>query len=351
MEQREEEVPKGTDKGEDEKVVGDAAHGERSDPSDADSCEADRDKTEEESKEQEGGSGLTDKEFDDLLDNALSDFLVDPPSKNDKEKSECDDPVATNKSEEATSIPNSNSKFKLDDFETIFEEIKKMDLAGDSNCDSMMETLTKMTKKHDSTGEEPEMKYIVETVLDTVKNMSESAQNLQVDEGGPDLVDMILEDDAYVDLPPEELAEMMVPPEDLARAREMNLNPFIMRLISMCLSKSILYPPLQNLLSQFPEWLAANEATLSADEYNRRVQQLDLIKRICDEFEKEQPTDSEAVKTERFKILLDLMKQLKEYGQPPAGLLGGLPLPPFQLDMAGMPNIGNVPDDDNCCIM
>lgn len=339
-------------KDEGEKVQEVTTHGVKSNPCDMDKDNINDSKSDEEIEEPEesqepGRPGLSDEEFNKLLDNALSDFLVESSPKGESKAESQPKPVAEPEPQGAVG---DSCEIKMEDLEAIYEEIRKMELSDDHDVKPVMETLSKIAEKAESNENGGEVKYIVETVMDVVQNMRQTAQNLQMEDNVPDLVDMMTTD-ADFDLPPDELAELMVPPEDLARARALNINPFVMRLISMCLSKSVLYPPLKGLVDQFPEWLATHEASLSNAEYKKRVDQLELIKKICAEFENEDPNDSEEVKTEHFKVVMNLMQELKQYGAPPSELLGGIPLPPFQLDMTGMPNIGNLPDDDRCCVM
>lgn len=49
---------------------------------------------------------------------------------------------------------------------------------------------------------------------------------------------------------------------------------------------------------------------MSADEYNRRVKQFDLIKKVCNELEKEDEADSDEVKAQILKNVMRLMQEV-----------------------------------------
>jgi len=63
---------------------------------------------------------------------------------------------------------------------------------------------------------------------------------------------------------------------------------------------------------QYPKWLDDNKTTVKEDEYNRYVQQYELMKQVCTELQAEGDADPEDVKKERFSKILDLMQKVRE---------------------------------------
>lgn len=277
----------------------------------------------------------TDKELEDLLDNALSDFLVNssPVNTSESDTSVAETTGASGGSYEEETISDGVN------FEAIYDQLRKMTLTDKSgelafDPNPILAEFTKMTESVQNPEEGTDIKEFMTTMMDSIKGLSETAEKLQSEGGAAAFADML------------DVAD--ISPDELAKTIELEMSPYIAQIMHMFLSKEILYPPMKDLVLQFPEWLAANEATLSEADYSNRVKQLDVMKRVCTEYEKEEPTDSLEVKTQRYKTLLELMQELKEYGHPPAELLGEMP---FKIDENGLPHFGMGSDAEQCCLM
>lgn len=287
----------------------------------------------------QGAAESTDKELEELLDNALSDFLANssPAKTNESDTSVAESAGAAGA---AGGAHEEEAKPEEINLEAVFAVLKKLTLTDKpeggpmSDMNPILAEFTKMTEAVQSPEEGAEIKEFMATVMDSIKGLSETAEKLQSEGSAAGLVDML------------EASDMT--PDELAKSIEMEMNPYIMQIMEMFLSKDILYPPMKDLVLQFPEWLAANEASLSEAEYSNHVKQLDVMKRVCAEYEKEEPTDSAEVKSQRYKTLLELMQELKEYGHPPAELLGEMP---FKIDENGLPYCGIGTDAEQCCLM
>lgn len=73
--------------------------------------------------------------------------------------------------------------------------------------------------------------------------------------------------------------------------------------------------------------------------------------KICEQFEAETPTDSEATQRARFEAMLDLMQQLQALGHPPKELAGEMP-PGLNFDLDAL-NLSGPPgaNGEQCLIM
>ncbi|KAJ6648834.1 Peroxisomal biogenesis factor 19 [Pseudolycoriella hygida] len=85
----------------------------------------------------------------------------------------------------------------------------------------------------------------------------------------------------------------------------------------MLLSPEVLLPILKNLLERYPVWLAENINKIDLADKERYVKQLELYKIIYDDLQQEKPTDSTKVNSGRDKKVLDNLKKLYDFGQPP----------------------------------
>lgn len=91
------------------------------------------------------------------------------------------------------------------------------------------------------------------------------------------------------------------------------------------LSRDVLYPSLQAICHKYPQWIDEHKDTLSSSDLGRYNNQLDIMRRICDQFELPEPS-SDDEKLANQKRILDLMQQLQQYGQPPPELADNMVL-------------------------
>lgn len=115
--------------------------------------------------------------------------------------------------------------------------------------------------------------------------------------------------------------------------------PFMEGMMQSLLSAEILLPSIKELLEKYPKYLAENGDKISAEDKERLVifhssfclyyykniyryeKQMELYKIIEGHLENEKADDTPAVKREKFKIVLEDMRKLQEYGQPPEEIL------------------------------
>ncbi|XP_017065526.2 LOW QUALITY PROTEIN: peroxisomal biogenesis factor 19 [Drosophila eugracilis] len=118
--------------------------------------------------------------------------------------------------------------------------------------------------------------------------------------------------------------------------------PFMEGMMQSLLSAEILLPSIRELLEKYPKYLEENEGKLSAEDKERYLKQMELYKVIEGHLQSEKPDDSAAVKREKFRVVLDDMRKLQDFGQPPLEILaetgGDLPFgDPASLAAAGGP--------------
>jgi peroxin-19 len=100
--------------------------------------------------------------------------------------------------------------------------------------------------------------------------------------------------------------------------------PFMQGMMQSLLSAEVLLPSLKDLTERYPAWLEENSSKISAEDKERYEEQLKMMKEVVDELEKESPEDSQDVKNERFKIVLERMQKMQDLGQPPKELVGDI---------------------------
>ncbi|XP_066599289.1 peroxisomal biogenesis factor 19-like [Prorops nasuta] len=133
-----------------------------------------------------------------------------------------------------------------------------------------------------------------------------------------------------------------------------DIFPFMENMMQSLLSKEILYPSLKELVDKYPEWLQSKEPTLSLEDLNKYKKQLQLMQKICTEFEAEKDDDTEELKRHRFKLILNFLQEMQKYGQPPEELVGEQPAL-FQFDNDDNPILSSLSSGaeapKNCCLM
>ena len=116
-----------------------------------------------------------------------------------------------------------------------------------------------------------------------------------------------------------------------------NFMPIMESMMKSILSKDLLYPPLKELCSKYPDWLADNRTILSEKDYEQYNNQYLIAKQIVQTFEIQEadgvnPTSSSK---NQFDSIFELMQKMQTYGHPPKALIGDTP-DPFDPSNAGM---------------
>ncbi|XP_013377944.1 PREDICTED: peroxisomal biogenesis factor 19 isoform X1 [Chinchilla lanigera] len=132
---------------------------------------------------------------------------------------------------------------------------------------------------------------------------------------------------------------------------EGNILPIMQSIMQNLLSKDVLYPSLKEITEKYPEWLQSHRESLPPEQFEKYQEQHNVMGKICEQFEAETPTDSEAAQKARFEMVLDLMQQLQDLGHPPKELAGEMP-PGLNFDLDAL-NLSGPPgaSGEQCLIM
>lgn len=173
-----------------------------------------------------------------------------------------------------------------------------------------------------------------QSFVDTIRGLTEGAQNIP-------------------EMSPEELAGMfnnfdLNDPSQGGTDQLPELMPLMHNVMQKLMSKELLYPSLKEIVDKYPEWLAEKQSSLKQEEYEQFTEQFNLMKTVCEEFEKETESDSDEIKKERFEKVLMLMQKIQNCGNPPKELVSGIGQN-VPLDEHGNLQIPGMPQQ--CCIM
>mmetsp|Transcript_15306 Transcript_15306/g.23281 ORF Transcript_15306/g.23281 Transcript_15306/m.23281 type:complete len:212 (-) Transcript_15306:156-791(-) len=109
-------------------------------------------------------------------------------------------------------------------------------------------------------------------------------------------------------------------------------------MMQQLLAKDLMYEPMKEVTKKFPKWLEEKKDTLSNKEYEERCKQLAGLQALLHIYETE---------PENTNKLMDLMKEVQEYGLPPTEIVTEI-APDLELDNDGAPKINPMQD---CSIM
>ncbi|KAI8043806.1 peroxisomal biogenesis factor 19 isoform X2 [Drosophila gunungcola] len=255
-------------------------------------------------------------ELNDLLDSALQDF--DQSGGDKKEKASSSD-AATTEGAEGSEDPDAffieQAKVLADRMNTLF---------GGPNT---------------PTGDIPPLPQDPDQIMAGFKKMAEAAaltlsgENSATDEDVSKYSDSISQALKGLQEGSEDLAAPASENDIASMFGSLNLDgqagggdgnmflPFMEGMMQSLLSAEILLPSIRELLEKYPKYLEENDAKISAEDKERYQKQMELYKVIEGHLQSEKADDSAAVKREKFRVVLDDMRKLQDYGQPPAEIL------------------------------
>ncbi|KAJ6596057.1 Peroxisomal biogenesis factor 19 [Pseudolycoriella hygida] len=258
-------------------------------------------------------SKTNDKELDDLLDSALEDF--------DKNKDSTESVTKANPGEDFFSNEDVMNQARLleQHMASLFGTAPD---DGTINAEQFNAGLQKFAEATSIAmgGDGSVEPQFVDSITQAIQGLKEGTENLNAT------------------APPADLSAMFSGLQMSEDAGDGNpFLPFVQGMMQSLLSAEVLLPSLKELLEKYPVWLAENGDKIDPADKERYVKQQELFKVICADLEQEKPTDSAEVKSDRFKKVLDNMKKLHDYGQPPAELVdAGVEMP--QLPPMGDPS-------------
>merc|ERR1712141_161193 len=102
-----------------------------------------------------------------------------------------------------------------------------------------------------------------------------------------------------------------------------NFMPIMESMMKSILSKDLLYPPLKELCSKYPDWLADNRTVLSEKDFDQYNQQYLVAKEIVQIFECQDESQNSG--SNQFDRVFELMQKMQTFGHPPKELIGESP--------------------------
>ncbi|KAF7282116.1 peroxisomal biogenesis factor 19 [Rhynchophorus ferrugineus] len=284
---------------------------------------------------------IDDKELADLLDSALQDFGLQETAKNETPPAKSNTVTGEAKTSDSAEVTPEWSA------EYVQQAVQQFE-------DNFARFLT---------GGEPTTEITPELVQDKMKQMAEAAEQVlknptEISDQSVDFASTISQAIAGLSQGQENL-NAPFNENDLMNMfggggeQEGEFVTFMQGIMQGILSKEVLGPSLRDFIEKLPAYLEANKDKLSKEDAERYLKQMEVMKEVLEELDKESESDTKEVKKERFSKVLALMRRLQEYGQPPPELVGDVDLP-FGFDAAGNPTgLPNLDPSSNpeCSIM
>ena len=280
---------------------------------------------------------VEDEELNDLLDSALKDFNKEQESdKEDNWKADALE-LTTDKDIVETSEDAWTKDFikeAADQFEENLQNLIKngTDSELGASFQKLAQTIASAITDDDKNDKDSASTDFQSAIAQALNDLSATSENLQSE---ADLSEMLgqasLEDGPSAIL------------------------PVMQGMLQHLLSKEILYPSLKELVDKYPEWLEERKTRISSSDLQRFTKQLELMRQVCNELEKEKDEDTETIKKERFDAVMSLMQEVQGCGQLPEELVGDQAMP-FQIDAESdhiMPVLlrGMEQSPQNCSLM
>lgn len=247
-----------------------------------------------------------DTDLNELLDDALKDF----------EKTEST--TKSSKTDTTTAENDDQNAFFMEQAKLFSERMGALVGQPEGGEDQLNDQLLAGFKKiaeatgialqGESTADEEEVKKYSDSISEALKGMNEASGTLQTGLSEADVAKL------FSGLGLEEGAE---PDEN-------PFLPFMEGMMQSLLSAEILLPGIKDLLEKYPKYLEENADKISPSDKERYEKQLDLYKVICTRLEAENPNETPKKKRENYRLVMEDMRKLQEYGQPPEEIVSEL---------------------------
>jgi len=273
-----------------------------------------------------------DPELDDLLDDVLDDFSA--PATTSQPKAAVPPTTVSEEAEE------DNLDAVLDDDFAKQLAAGMEELMAGEDQEEFKETFEKIWKSFESTSLEdpnpssnpvdPETKRsFQDTIAQTMNKLRDSSDKVETD-----LTEE--SEDAF-------MQEMMRQMESLADNGD--FQNMLEGMMSQLMSKDLLYEPMKDLASKYPEWLEKNKDSTPPADLEKYRKQYDYVKQIVAKYD--DPNFDEKDEKQAGEVV-DLMQKMQELGQPPAEMMDEM-APGMNFGPEGMPDMSKL--NEQCSIM
>ncbi|KAL7666421.1 Uncharacterized protein ABC855_g79 [[Candida] zeylanoides] len=231
-------------------------------------------------------------DLDDLLDDFADDVLSKPPGEA--------------ASESGASAPVGDAAAAATTPDAIAALIKDLQI-DDPDTKKQFEDLV---KQFDEAQQKEAPQDFDEVMRDTVERMRKSGKN----------IDEQIKTDQAAANPEDILTQLLAGMGGAGGAGgDLDMSKLLVDMLEQLSSKEVLYEPIKDLNTKFPEYLAQNESVIAAKDHANYTQQYEVTTQIVAIFEAPGYDDADKAQRDRVNVLLEALQDL---GQPPKELVG-----------------------------
>lgn len=235
-------------------------------------------------------------DLDDLLDDFANDVLSKPPGGTTAS-------VANTTSGDGSGEPDQPLKNEID--QGIEELIKDLKIE-DPETKAQFETLVKQFEE-DRKDELKDPKKFENVMEEAMQRLRDSGKN----------IDEQIKNDQSSSNPEDVLTQMLA---GLGGGDgDMDMSKMLVDMLEQLSSKEVLYEPIKDLNTKFPDYLKEKKGVITDAEYDNYSKQYEITTSIVTIFENANYSDEDKVKRDEVNSLLE---KLQELGQPPTELVG-----------------------------
>ncbi|KAI5964424.1 PEX19 [Candida theae] len=266
-----------------------------------------QDKSEDKIKSSSGGDDVDD--LDDLLDDFADDVLNKPPGSALESQSQTG---STTKKDAKDGSGPSTDPVDEDFQNSVAELIKDMKI-DDPETQKQFETLVKQFEtNHRSEAESGAQQnanfdYVMKETMERLRKSGED-------------IDSKIKNDSSGTNPEDILTQLLAGMNESGLGGgDMDMSKLLMDMLEQLSSKEVLYEPIKDLNTKFPQYLKDNKDKLSQEQYTNYSKQYDISNEILKVFNSDNYNDSNKAQRDQINALLE---SLQELGQPPTELVG-----------------------------
>lgn len=251
----------------------------------------------------------SDDDLDDLLDEFNEQVLSKPPGS---------EAIPPNK--EVPALLNSEITH---DIESLIKDLNIEDPQAKTQFEELVKQFEEVHAKDAMKTQNPEQFDSV--MKETMERLKKSGQN----------IDEQLKNDPSSGNPEDMLTELLA---GLGAGKEgdVDMSKLLTDMLEQLSSKDVLYDPIKDLNTKFPQYLKEQEGKLSADDHARYTKQYEITNEILAVFEGSKYDNDNSEHRENINTLLE---SLQELGNPPSDLVGDEKDFPGFGDMGGLDNL------------
>lgn len=234
----------------------------------------------------------SDDDLDDLLDEFDEQVLSKPPGSE-----------AHVAPEETPSLLNDEVKH---DIESLIKDLNIEDPQAKSQFESLVKQFEEVHAKEAIEAQKPENLNTV--VKETMERLKKSGQS----------IDEQLKNDP-TSTNPEDMLTQLLAGLGNGTDGDFDMSKLLTDMMEQLTSKDVLFEPIKDLNTKFPQYLKENEGVISAEEHTRYTKQYEITNEILAVFDEPGYDNDKSENRERIDTLLE---SLQELGDPPKELVG-----------------------------